>query len=50
MFGTDNKNIPQIQKYFDCDIKKYNFWKSRLSLSNNKLNLGISISGNRKSY
>ena len=47
VFGTDNKNIPQIQKYFDCDIEKYNFWKSRLSLSNNKLNLGISISGNR---
>ena len=41
------ENIPQIVKYFDCLIEKHDFWKNRLFLSENKINLGISISGNK---
>ena len=48
IFQTDNRDIPQIEKYFDCDTEKYNFWKRRLLLSEDKINLGISISGNKK--
>ena len=47
VFQTDEENIPQIQKYFDCLTEKHDFWKNRLSLSKNKINMGISISGNQ---
>ncbi len=47
IFQTDEKNIPQIKKYFDCETNKYNFWKNKLSLSENKINLGVTISGNK---
>mgnify|MGYP007000162669 len=48
IFQTDNNDIPQIEKYFDCNSEKYNFWKRRLLLSEDKVNLGISISGNKR--
>ena len=47
IFQTNVENIPQIDKYFDCVLERYDFWKNRLSLADNKINLGISISGNK---
>ena len=45
-FKTNINNIPKIDTYLECDKQKYVNWKDHLSLSNQKLNVGIAISGN----
>ena len=46
LFDMNLENIPSIKKYFKCEIKKFNLWKDILSLSKDKKNIGIAISGN----
>ena len=46
LFKTNINNIPKIDPYYESDKKKCAYWKSHLSLSNLKLNVGIAISGN----
>lgn len=48
LFGNYDKNFEFIGPYFQCSIEKLTFWKSHLELSKKKLNLGITISGNKK--
>ena len=46
LFKTNINNIPKIDTYLESDKQKYVNWKDHLSLSNQKLNVGIAISGN----
>ena len=46
LFNMNIENIPSIKKYFKCEIKKFNLWREILSLSQEKKNIGIAISGN----
>ena len=34
------------EKYFECNENKFLFWKKKLSLSKDKINIGLSVSGN----
>lgn len=34
------------EKYFECNKDKFLFWKKKLSLSKDKINIGLSVSGN----
>lgn len=46
LFGNYEKNFEFIGSYFQCSQEKIDFWKKHLKLSEEKLNLGITISGN----
>ena len=47
-FDINPKNIPNFQNYFKSDEKKFLFWKTKLPIAKDKLNIGLSISGNKK--
>ena len=46
LFNTTVDNIPFNNVYLRVNDKQKKSWKKKLSLSNNKLNIGLSISGN----
>ena len=48
LFGMTLENTLKLNKYLKCKIEKKNFWLDELSLSSDKLNIGIAISGNPK--
>lgn len=45
-FQVNENNIPMYEKYFECNKDKFLFWKKKLSLSKDKINIGLSVSGN----
>ena len=47
-FDINPNNIPKFQNYFKSDEKKLLFWKEKLPITKDKLNVGLSISGNKK--
>ena len=47
-FDINPKNIPKFENYFKSDEKKFLFWKTKLPIVKDKLNIGLSISGNKK--
>ena len=47
-FDLDPKKIPKFQNHFKSDEKKFLLWKSKLPMAKDKLNIGLSISGNKK--
>ncbi len=47
-FDISPNNIPKFQNYFKSDEKKYLFWKAKLPIAKDKINIGLSISGNKK--
>lgn len=46
LFNELNEGIPPINNYFICNDSNKNMWKELLSLSVDKINIGIAISGN----
>ena len=48
LFYKSDKCIPKITNFFKPSIKKIDEWNNNLSLSKEKINIGISISGNPK--
>ena len=48
LFGMTLENTLKLNKYLKCKIEKKSFWLDELSLSSDKLNIGIAISGNPK--
>jgi len=48
IFGNEEENFKFVGPYFKCSDEKIKAWKERLDLNENKLNLGITISGNMK--
>lgn len=48
IFGNEKENFNFVGPYFKCSDEKTKIWKERLDLNENKLNLGITISGNTK--
>ena len=47
-FDISPNNIPKFQNYFKSDEKKYLLWKAKLPIAKDKINIGLSISGNKK--
>lgn len=48
IFRNEDNYFKFIGPYFFCSKNKYEFWKEKLNKNNNKLNLGVTISGNTK--
>ena len=46
-FNIDENNIPKLKKTFNCDKDKFLFWKNLIPLKNDKINIGLSVSGNK---
>lgn len=48
IFRNEDNYFKFIGPYFFCSKNKYEFWREILNKNNNKLNLGVTISGNTK--
>ena len=46
IFSNEELYFKFTGKYFDCSEEKYLFWKEKLKKNLNKLNLGLTVSGN----